>query len=202
MSLFSVDALFYWSEQKESFSFEIERSFCAGMTGPSGSGKTLLLRALADLDPHQGRVFLNGRECSNWSAPDWRRRVAMLPAESQWWLPTVGEHFDEIDENLFQQMGFNRDTLSWGISRLSSGERQRLALLRLLTNMPPVLLLDEPTRSLDPENVDRVESLIAGYRERTQAAVLWITHDDNQAKRVAQTRFYLKDGYLEEKSEQ
>ena len=66
---------------------------CVGVMGGSGSGKTLLLRAIADLDQHVGDVELNGEKCSEMPAPDWRRRVGMLPAESLWWFDTVRPHF-------------------------------------------------------------------------------------------------------------
>ncbi len=198
MSRLRAENLVYRPEQKGPFSFIIEASSCLGLTGPSGSGKTLLLRALADLDPYKGLVFLDDSECSSLPAPAWRRQVGMLPAESQWWQPSVGEHVEDLDENLLLRIGFDRDVLGWSISRLSSGEKQRLALVRLLANKPRALLLDEPTKSLDSENVQKMESLVADYREKTGCSVLWVTHDEEQASRLGQTRFHLKAGNLVE----
>ena len=65
------------------------------MKGPSGAGKTLLLRAIADLDPNQGLVSLEGRDRSTIPGPEWRRLVGYVPAEPGWWAETVGEHFGE-----------------------------------------------------------------------------------------------------------
>ncbi len=178
------------------------------LSGPSGSGKSLLLRALADLDPHEGEVWLDDTACSSLPAPDWRRRVALLPAESFWWFDQVGDHFDlapacgtgtrtgdggitPADENgqsipaLLARLGFTPEVLTWTVSRLSTGERQRLALARLLAIQPQVLLLDEATANLDPPNRDRVEDLIQDYRREQAAAVLWVSHDPDQRRRLA-----------------
>ncbi|MEO5574144.1 MAG: ABC transporter ATP-binding protein [Gammaproteobacteria bacterium] len=169
---------------------------CVCVSGPSGAGKTLLLRAIADLDPHRGRVFLDDAECNAFSASDWRGRVGMLPAESQWWGDSVGEHFAQIDYGLLECLGFDKEVMHWQISRLSSGERQRLALVRLLSLRPSALLLDEPTASLDPDNVRRVEELIKDYRSRNETAVLWVSHDPEQIARVADRSLYLANGQL------
>jgi ABC-type iron transport system FetAB ATPase subunit len=69
-------------------------------------------------------------------------------------------------------------------------------LLRLLANRCKALLLDEPTASLDAENVRRVERLIAAYRSETGAAVLWVSHDPEQERRVADRRTRLSEGQL------
>ena len=75
------------------YSLHIAAGECVALRGPSGSGKSLLLRAIADLDPHEGEVTLDGVACEMIPAPEWRRQVALLPVESQWWLDEVGEHF-------------------------------------------------------------------------------------------------------------
>ncbi len=133
-------------------------------------------------------------------APTWRKRVGMLPAESQWWFDSVGAHFSVVNEEWLERLGFTIETLGWTVSRLSSGERQRLALLRLLGNQPEALLLDEPTASLDVANVSEVEHIIDEYRRVNGVPVLWITHDPNQAKRVADRRFEISQTSLIELS--
>ena len=94
--------------------------------------------------------------------------------------------------------GFEPDALSWNVQRLSTGERQRLAIARLLARTPKALLLDEPTASLDPDNVDRMERLLEDYRKERGAPVLWVSHDPDQAERVATRHVTLRDGRLVE----
>src|SRR3954470_22373039 len=150
---------------------------CIAIRGPSGAGKTLLLRAVADLDPNAGTVILENRDRSTIPGPEWRRLVGYVPAEPGWWAETVGEHFADRAAAVFlKTLGFPDETGTWPISRLSTGERLRLALVRALIIRPKVLLLDEPTASLDAASVAAVESLIAAER-RVGLAVLWVTHD-------------------------
>jgi ABC-type lipoprotein export system ATPase subunit len=152
---------------------------------------------LADLDPHQGEAWLDDREMASFSGPAWRKHVGLLPAESAWWHEKVGEHFGVTDNNLLSLLGLSDNTLQWEVSRLSSGEKQRLALVRLLSNKPQVLLLDEPTANLDQKNIDRVEKLIAQWRRQHQTAVLWITHDPDQQQRVAEQRWQIANARLQ-----
>lgn len=180
----------------EAIDLELAPAECVALGGPSGSGKTRLLRAIADLDPHAGRLLLDDRECAGMEAPAWRRRVGLLPPESRWWRPSVGEHLCGVSATDLARLGFGADVLGWSVERLSSGERQRLALLRLLANRPEVLLLDEPTANLDAENAVRAEALLADYRKTQQAAVLWVTHDRAQARRVASRCLRMEAGRL------
>ena len=172
---------------------------CSAISGPSGAGKTLLLRAIADLDPNEGLVRLDGRDRSTIAGPEWRRLVGYMPAEPGWWADTVGEHFNEwaAAGAFIKDLGFPEEAKAWPISRLSTGERLRLALIRALMVGPKVLLLDEPTAALDPASVAAVESLIAA-RVRAGLAVLWVTHDAEQAKRIAHRLLVVRDGQVRE----
>jgi phosphate-transporting ATPase len=180
-------------------SFSSSAGECIAVRGPSGAGKTLLLRAIADLDPNEGLVTLNGRDRSTIAGPEWRRLVGYVPAEPGWWADTVGEHFGEWIAALAfaRDLGFPEDTKAWPITRLSTGERLRLALVRALMVRPKVLLLDEPTAALDAASVAAVESLI-GTRVRAGLAVLWVTHDAGQAKRVAHRLLVVEGGQVRE----
>jgi ABC-type iron transport system FetAB ATPase subunit len=175
----------------------IPAGHCTTLSGPSGSGKSRLLRALADLDPHQGEAWLDDREMTSINGPAWRSQVGLLPAESAWWHDKVGDHFKEANTQLLAQLDLAGDTLLWEVSRLSSGERQRLALVRLLSNAPRVLLLDEPTANLDQKNIQRVEELITHWRRQHQVAVLWVTHDPEQQQRVGEQCWRIADGRVQ-----
>lgn len=171
---------------------------CIVLSGPSGSGKTLLLRAIADLDPHEGDVSLDGESQLAMSGPAWRRKVGFLPAESHWWYERVRDHFRRDGEELVAKLGLPSESLNWEVQRLSSGERQRLALARLLSLAPEVLLLDEATANLDPEATARVERLIEEYRQQRDAAVLWVSHDREQRARIGDRGYLIRGEQLEE----
>ncbi len=188
----------FTSNGLEPIDLELSAGQCLTLSGPSGSGKTLLLRAIADLDPHQGEAHIGNLTQSQTAAPKWRQTAGFLPAESSWWMPSVNDHFPSIDNNLLTQLGFTSDCLQWEVERLSTGERQRLALARLLAHNPKVLLLDEPTANLDQENIERVEALIGDYRQRLQAAVLWVSHSRAQRTRVSDQGLSIVDRQLQE----
>ncbi len=180
------------------YSMDIGPGECVGLTGRSGVGKTQLLRAIADVIAHEGDCFLGDDACSSVAAPEWRKRVAMVPAESFWWYDTVGAHFDNKSpatalQVLFKKLGFSADVMRWQISRLSTGERQRLALVRSLMNEPQVLLLDEPTSALDREMAAAVEAIVVDICASNQCICLWVSHDLEQLFRVA-TRVYRVEG--------
>lgn len=176
--------------------FHIPSGESMGLAGPSGAGKTLLLRALADLDPHQGQMWLDGTAATQIPVDQWRRQVGLLPAESAWWHDTVGPHFNGAGDDLLSAVGFGREVMSWQVSRLSSGERQRLALIRLLCMHPKVLLLDEPSANLDAENTLLVENLLNRYCAEHQPAVIWVSHDPGQLSRNCDRICVIQDGRL------
>lgn len=175
---------------------ELVAGECLCLSGPSGAGKTRLLRALADLDPHEGAVELDDVPAAHIPPAEWRRQVGLLPADCRWWAETVGEHFARDARALLPKVGLDEDALGWRIERLSSGERQRLGLLRVLANEPKVLLLDEPTANLDARNAARIEALIADYRREHAAAVIWVSHDPDQILRVADRHLRIDSGRL------
>ncbi len=178
----------------------IDPGECVALSGPSGSGKTLLLRAIADLDPHAGEALLDDTSQTSLAGPDWRRRVGLLPAESAWWGEQVRDHFAGPPDGLLEALDLDSGCLDWSLHRLSSGERQRLALARLLSREPQALLLDEPTASLDAANAARVETLIAHYRSQRGVPVLWVSHDPAQRTRVAERRLSIRDRRLVEEA--
>jgi len=180
-------------------SFAVPAGTCVAVRGPSGSGKSVLLRAIADLDPNRGEVRLGERARSAMPAPEWRRLVTYVAAESGWWADVVGAHFADPARAvpLAEALGLPAEAMGWPVARLSTGERQRLALVRALVQEPAVLLLDEPSGALDAEATARLEEQLRREMARGAAIVL-VTHDPAQAGRLATRVLTVEKGMVGE----
>ena len=168
------------------------------ITGPSGAGKSLMLRAIADLDPNQGKLMLDGKERATFHAPDWRRRVSYVAAETSWWAERVGDHFEDKSAaiRLLKEVGLSEAVMDWSVPRLSTGEKQRLALARSLHGKPHVLLLDEPTSALDDANRRLIDDLLRKQADEG-CAIIIVTHDPAQAGRLKARTYAIVGGKIE-----
>ena len=172
------------------------------VVGASGSGKTLLLRTLAGLEPVQtGELAFRDRPMSDWSMPAYRARVVYVPqrpalpegqVETALRVPfqfRVHRHQpfpSNRARELLTMLGRDETFLQQRTERLSGGEAQIVALLRALLITPDVLLLDEPTASLDARAVATIETLIASWlQEQPQRACVWTSHDRQQLQRIS-----------------
>ncbi|MCP1648562.1 ABC transporter ATP-binding protein [Pseudomonas nitroreducens] len=181
------------------FDLDLEPGRCTVLSGPSGIGKSLLLRMIADLDPNQGVVSLGGVSRESQPAHVWRRWVTYVPAESGWWEDDVAAHFADPDgaRRLLPQVNLDPALLRAQVTQLSTGERQRLALVRALLQQPHFLLLDEPTAALDPDNREHVERLLLAAKAQGMG-LLVVTHDAEQARRLGERQLHLDhDGLTE-----
>lgn len=176
------------------FDLDVPPGRCLAITGPSGSGKSLLLRMLADLDPHDGEAWLDGVARSTLSGPEWRRRMVYAPAEPGWWLERVGEHFSAPSKDA-ARLGLASDIWDREVAQCSTGERARLALLRALAAGPAILLLDEPTGALDHAATLAVEALLT-ERMLAGLGLVLVTHDTTQAERLGTVRRQMAAGRL------
>lgn len=168
-----------------SVSFSLSDGDILTVRGPSGVGKSQLLRALADLSEHAGRVALDGVDQTAIAPAQWRQRVVYVPAESGWWADIVADHFtDRPSDAWLSRLSLSATLLQASVERLSTGERQRLALLRALMLKPRVLLLDEPTANLDPRNTEATVQLVVDYVQAEGAAAVWVTHDASERGRL------------------
>lgn len=175
------------------------------VVGPSGAGKTLLLRALAGLEAlAEGTLTFEGRALADWSLPAYRARVMYLPQAPSFVEGSVEEnlklpfgfaaHRDETYDRQavlgrLDALGRTEGFLRRAVGVLSGGERQIVALLRALQLGPTLLLLDEPTASLDAERTRQVETLLSGWLDaQSEAALVWTSHDAAQVERVTTRR--------------
>jgi putative ABC transport system ATP-binding protein len=185
-----------------------------GVIGPSGAGKTVLLRALAMLDPiDAGEVRWQGTAVGADGVPRYRSRVVYLhqrPALADGSvlenlrLPfALAVHRDKAYNSqraveLIEVVGRDASFLQKASRDLSGGEAQIVALVRALQFDPAVLLLDEPTASLDPATAHSVEIFLNRWlRESTeQRALVWVSHDHDQTLRMTDRRIHLRSGRL------
>ncbi|WP_454726091.1 MULTISPECIES: ABC transporter ATP-binding protein [Cupriavidus] len=181
------------------FSLCVAPGTCAVVSGDSGSGKSLLLRMIADLDPCQGEVSLGGTPRERFSGPAWRRQVMYVAAESGWWGDHVLEHMEDVPaaaEAMLAPLRLPADILRAPVARLSTGERQRLALVRALVRRPRFLLLDEPTSALDRDSTLAVEALLLA-RKQQGLGLLVVSHNPEQAARMGDRHYRLSADGLE-----
>lgn len=185
----------------ESCPFEVKRGQATVVTGASGSGKSLFLRAIADLDPNDANILLHTMPRSRFTPMEWRTRVMYVASESGWWDDLVVKHFadPEAARGWLSAMGLADDALEWTVRRLSSGEKQRLALIRALVMKPDVLLLDEPTSALDQDTTHKVEAVLKRYL-KDGGGILVVTHDPEQMRLFGPGRLHIKDARVEDLS--
>jgi putative ABC transport system ATP-binding protein len=186
-----------------------------GVLGPSGAGKTVLLRAIARLDPlDEGAIRWDGREVRGEAVPDYRKRVIYLHQRPALLEGTVEDNlrhpfalkahrdraFDpRMAEDLLARLGREPGFLAKSSRDLSGGESQLVGLVRALQLDPTVLLLDEPTASLDPATTRAVERLLDDWMAANPAsrALVWVSHDADQVQRMTGRRVHLRAGRLE-----
>jgi putative ABC transport system ATP-binding protein len=185
-------------------SFAVPDDGITVLLGPSGSGKTTVLRLLNRLEvPSRGEVRFRGEPLDGIDPLVLRRRVGMVFQRPAVFPGTVRDNLlvarphgtdDELSGYL-RAAGLSPRLMDRLGDNLSGGEAQRLCLARTLATDPEVLLMDEPTSSLDPEHRRRLE---ATARELADAGtrMVWVTHDLDQADRLATHRLVLVEGRL------
>lgn len=180
---------------------DVPEGGCVAVMGPSGAGKSLLLRAIVDIEPNDAEIRLGDVDRDTTPAWSWRRLVGYVPAESGWWSDLVGDHFADPEAAIphLHALGLPGEAMNWHVARLSSGERQRLALSRALAVGPSALLLDEPTSSLDETATEAAELLIARFRQEGRPVIV-VTHDRVQADRMASRVIEIREGRVLEEA--
>jgi len=183
-------------------SLRIERSRITVLAGPSGAGKSTVLRLANRLSvPSSGVVRLDGVDCATLDPRRLRRRVGMVFQRPTPFAGTVGDNLRIADGGLddagaaavLQRVGLDPTLLERRADDLSGGESQRMCLARTLLTGPEVVLMDEPTSSLDPDSRLAIERLARELAD-TGLAIVWVTHDLDQVRRLSDRTYVLIGG--------
>jgi len=192
----------------KNINLDVKKGEIIAMVGPSGSGKSTLLRCLNRLtEIDQGQIRLDGEDINKISPIILRRTINLVHQESVMLTGTVYDNvaygpslFEIINKNhiikCLEDVGLNLNYFEKDASKLSGGEKKRVALARSLALKPEILMLDEPTSGIDPKNIEMVEKNIVNFSKERKLTVIWVTHYVEQAKRVSSRIANLKDGEI------
>jgi putative ABC transport system ATP-binding protein len=201
-----IEQQWIWSD----LSFQLFPGERVAVVGASGSGKSLLLRALAGLDPIQtGQITFQGQPLESWFVPNYRSQIIYLHQRPALWEGSVEQNLQRVYQlAVHRNQIYNRqlildylhilhkptDFLQRPIRAISGGEGQIVAFLRALQLSPSILLLDEPTASLDTETAQSLEALVTVWQnEDPRRVYLWTSHDPKQLERITNRQITLKE---------
>ena len=198
-------------ENKEAVSninFRINENEMVGLLGPNGCGKTTTIgMILGLLKPTRGKVLINGTNIEknkisilnkmNFISPYIELPKKLKVKQN---LIVYGKlynvkNLDERINYLANKLRLN-ELLNKITGELSSGQKNRVSLAKALINDPAVLLLDEPTASLDPETGDFIRSFLENYKKEKRISVLLASHNMSEVKRLCNSVLMMKDGLI------
>ncbi|MHA1442400.1 MAG: ABC transporter ATP-binding protein [Candidatus Heimdallarchaeota archaeon] len=213
--VFSVRDVSFNLGEKEilsNISIELSKDSITGIIGPSGSGKSTFLRLLNNLiSPSTGDIVFKEQNLSEILPTDLRKQIGLVQQQAYLFEGTVesnllyGPEIWGIDYtkddllNLLDKVALDHDFLERNVEGLSGGEQQRVSLARSLANQPCVLLLDEPTGSLDVVSEEIIENTLKQLSTEGIKIII-VTHSLEQTKRLADQLLFMKDGKLAEQT--
>jgi len=175
------------------------------IVGPSGAGKSTFLRTINRLvEIGSGEIRLDGKSVKEMEPVALRKKIGMVFQIPLAFEGTVEENLligprlnsmepPDVNE-LMDMVGLARSFLKRKANELSVGEQQRMCIGRAIANRPEVLLMDEPTASLDPDSARVVEDLILELKEIGQLTLVVVTHNVEQGKRIGDWTMLMKEG--------
>ena len=198
-------------EAVKNISFKIKENEIIGLLGPNGCGKTTTMGMLLGLlKPSNGEIKINGMKIEknrinilqkiNFISPYIELPKKLTVKQN---LTVYGKLYSV--KNLHNRIDYLTDTLRLEnllnriTGELSSGQKNRVSLAKALINDPAVLLLDEPTASLDPEIGDYVRSFLESYKKEKKISILLASHNMNEVTRLCKTVLMMKDGIIVDK---
>ena len=191
--------------------FKINENEIIGLLGPNGCGKTTTIgMILGLLKPTSGKVLINGLDIEknkisilhkmNFISPyielpkKLTVRQNLIVYGKLYNIKNLNEQIDYLSDKLRLDQLLNKIT-----GELSSGQKNRVSLAKALINDPTILLLDEPTASLDPETGDFIRTFLENYKKEKKISVLLASHNMNEVKRLCNSVLMMKDGVIIDK---
>ena len=195
-------------EAVKNISFKINENEIVGLLGPNGCGKTTTIAMILGLlKPSSGKVLINGMNIEdhrisllhkmNFISPyiELPKKLTvkqnLIVYGKLYSVKNLNERIDYLTNKLRLKEFLNNMT-----GELSSGQKNRVSLAKALINDPTVLLLDEPTASLDPETGDFVRTFLENYKKEKKISVLLASHNMNEVKRLCNSILMMKDGII------
>ncbi len=189
--------------------FNIEKNKTVGLLGPNGCGKTTSIGMILGLiKPSGGQIVIDNKNLESLKRDDILSRINFaspyieLPKKLTvrqnlevygrlYGIKNLNERIDEVSEDLDIKNFFKRQT-----GELSSGQKNRVSLAKSLINKPEILLLDEPTASLDPDIGDFIRSYIQEYRSKHKVTILLASHNMSEVERLCDSIIMMKKGKI------
>ena len=193
----------------DNINFSIGKNKTVGLLGPNGCGKTTSIGMMLGLiTPSSGEIIIDNRNLDKLKRDDILARINFaspyieLPKKLTvrqnlevygrlYGVKDLKHRIDEISEDLDIKSFFSRKT-----GELSSGQKNRVSLAKSLINKPEILLLDEPTASLDPDIGDFVRTYIQNYKSKNQVTILLASHNMNEVERLCDSIIMMKKGKI------
>ncbi len=208
LEIVNLSKIYDSKEAVQNISFKVNKNQIIGILGPNGCGKTTTIgMILGLLKPTKGKVLINGIEIE-------KQRVNLLNVlnfiSPYIELPkklTVKQNL-EVYGRLYdvKELGIKIDYLTEKLrlnefinkitGELSSGQKNRVSLAKSIINDPLVLLLDEPTASLDPETGDFVRSFLEEYQREREASILLASHNMSEVERLCSSVLMMNNGSI------
>ncbi len=195
-------------EAVKNINFEIKENEIIGLLGPNGSGKTTTIgMILGLLKPSSGEVLINGLKIEenpneilqkiNFISPyiELPKKLTvkqnLIVYGKLYSVKNLNEKIEYLVNKLRLENLLNRVT-----GELSSGQKNRISLAKAIINDPSVLLLDEPTASLDPEIGDFVRTFLENYKKEKKVSILLASHNMDEVTRLCSSIMMMKNGLI------
>ncbi len=205
MSVLELDKISYTYDGKtyvlKDFSCAFEKGKVYAIVGKSGAGKTTLLSLLAGLDKlSEGKILFDGKDITNIDKYNYRSNDVGVVFQSYNLLPkfTARENVElsmdlskkkvankkEVAMDLLKKVGLSEEEANRRVLKISGGQQQRVAIARAIAYEPSIVLADEPTGNLDPENQDAIMEIFKSIAHNDNKCVIIVTHSQDVAKQA------------------